>query len=136
MNEVADEDFAPPPSARPAAPPPEAAVRRSQVGPDGRWPVLPGRRWYIYDGDRPIGYLDRAALNRHSSFTWVPFTLAGGRLAGPWPLFGALAYLVRYDVTGWSPLRICDVCGARIRQRRGDATEHLPTCPMPVGLFG
>jgi hypothetical protein len=140
VNEVADEDFAPSPSPSPAAPPLDVAVRRSHTPPDDRWPTLPGRRWYVYDGDRPIGYLELASLDRRSSFTWVPFTLSGGRLAGAWPLNGALAYLVRYDITGWSPLRVCDVCGARIRTRvgasRGDATEHLYTCPVPVGLFG
>ena len=133
-----DEDFVPPPTQ--AVPPPAHAIRRSQQGPDDRWPTLPGRRWYVYDGDRPIGYLDQVSVNRRGSFKWVPFTLSGGRLAGAWPLSDALAYLVRYDATSWSPLRVCDVCGARIRTRvggsRGDVTEHRSTCPLPAGLLG
>lgn len=137
MNEVADEEFAPP--ARRAVPPPDHAIRRSQIGPDDHWPTLPGRRWYVYDGDRPLGYLEAATRPRRASFVWVPFTLTGGRLAGAWPLTDALAYLVRYDVTGWSPLRVCDVCGARIHARRGSRrntmVEHLPTCPLPGSLF-
>lgn len=135
MAEVSDEEFTPSSRRPSAAPPPNAAIRRSQAGPDDRWPPIPGRRWYVYDGDRPLGYLDRFDLRHRSS--WAPYTLTGGRLAGPWPLNDALAYLVRYDVTGWSPMRVCDVCGARLRTRRNDPAVHLPTCPLLLhDLFG
>lgn len=128
-----DEEWSAPPV--PTTPPPASAVRRSQSGPDRRWPTLPGRRWYVYVDDRPIGYLELCGLDRRSSFKWVPYTLSGGRLAGAWPLTSAQDILVHFDETGRSPMRVCSVCGRRLRHRRGDPDEHSALCPLVVGVI-
>lgn len=134
MNDLPLDDEWEPVDKPPPVPVSIPAVRRGRMGPDDRWPVRDDR-WYAYVDDRPIGYLDACGWSRrHSSFNWVPYTMSGGQLAGPWPLMSALDYLLRFDTAGSAPLHFCAVCGRRLR-RRGDPDEHSALCPLVTGVL-
>jgi hypothetical protein len=121
-------------------------IRRSIKAPDQRLPTLGERyRWYAYIEDRPIGWLNvtRERSCKGVLKAWIPFTMAGARLAGPRSLLDGLDVLLLFDLTGRSPLRVCPVCG---RARRLDDPRrpldhgwdpaHGEHCAMIAELFG
>jgi hypothetical protein len=121
-------------------------VRRSIRPPDQRLPTLgEGYRWYAYIEDRPVGWLNvtRTRSRQGVRVAWVPFTMAGARLAGPRSLHDGLDVLLLFDLTGRSPLRVCPACGrARYLDDRRRPLDHGPDpdhgghCAMITGLFG